>query len=80
MDQVLGVLILIMLEGGFCFTADEPLKAPKPVLILIMLEGGFCFSLSLLKLKTRVRLNPYYAGRWFLLTLPKALVVFTSKS
>ena len=39
----------------------------KHVLILIMLEGGFCLSNVVLETPNVVGLNPYYAGRWFLL-------------
>ena len=39
------VLILIMLEGGFCYLKNDFFNTVfKKVLILIMLEGGFCFS------------------------------------
>ena len=38
------------------------------VLILIMLEGGFCYEITEnFNTTDFVRLNPYYAGRWFLL-------------
>ena len=38
------------------------------VLILIMLEGGFCSDFKAFEeIKLLKGLNPYYAGRWFLL-------------
>ena len=39
------------------------------VLILIILEDGFCFDKRFLLRVSRQCLNPYYAGRWFLLNI-----------
>ncbi len=46
-------------------TSASKVKMVK-VLILIMLEGGFCFHGKVLII-INGSLNPYYAGRWFLL-------------
>ena len=32
-----------------------------------MLEGGFCYAKERVKTLSLMSLNPYYAGRWFLL-------------
>jgi len=38
------------------------------VLILIILEDGFCSILGWINQQKEVSLNPYYTGRWFLLS------------
>ncbi len=61
-----------MLEGGFCFHLTEILEKTLLVLILIMLEGGFCSEkLGVKWWNPWDGLNPYYAGRWFLLQMKK---------
>ena len=66
--NLIVVLILIMLEGGFCSKNKmNQIAFVESVLILIMLEGGFCFDIVIGEIKQDNSLNPYYAGRWFLL-------------
>ena len=74
------VLILIILEDGFCFMlAGCASSKHEQVLILIILEDGFCYTFAVLQELTTERLNPYYTGRWFLLELGKVQRVKTEQ-
>ncbi len=62
------VLILIILEDGFCLQHKTIIKNIRQiVLILIILEDGFCLITYAVMHQSRAGLNPYYTGRWFLL-------------
>ncbi len=72
-----SVLILIMLEGGFCFILIKHL-CENDTECLNPYYAGRWFLLDTISTNciAILRLNPYYAGRWFLLII---LIRFINK-
>ena len=74
-----NVLILILLEDGFCSLKGNSSKNyTYDVLILILLEDGFCYEYECNDSKEDTGLNPYSIGRWFLLTSSKVITLKTT--